>query len=180
MDDQTLLKLREATVPVGAPITEVTQAVAELFRRDHLLLEVDVSERAITHRLALYLTPLFSEYDVDCEYNRHGTDPRKSKKLYSLLSNNPDPGNNGNGSLVLPDIVVHRRGIDSDNLLVIEVKKAVGSETDDTRDLDKLRAYCDSREREGLNYRYGLFLKFGAGVSSPVLKSVVWLPKKEC
>ena len=42
-----------------------------LFNNDGFLLERDVSERAITHKLAEHLQKLFSNWDVDCEYNKN-------------------------------------------------------------------------------------------------------------
>jgi hypothetical protein len=44
-------------------------AVQRLLRDDYFLLEYDVHEQAIAHRIVLYLEPVFSEHHVDCEYN---------------------------------------------------------------------------------------------------------------
>ncbi len=44
-------------------------AIESLFSNDNWLLEKDLSERSISHKLAEYLQPLFLDYNVDCEYN---------------------------------------------------------------------------------------------------------------
>ena len=48
---------------------------------------------------------LFSEYNLDCEYNRNGSKP---KKIISLKQN------------VYPDLIIHQRGSNDMNLLVME------------------------------------------------------------
>lgn len=51
-------------------------AIKVLFMRDRFLLENDIHERSIAHRLGMYLQPLFSEWDVDCEYNKKEINPK--------------------------------------------------------------------------------------------------------
>ena len=55
----------------------LSMVINELKLKDYYLLEKDVNERSITHKLAGYLQKHLSEhfdehYDVDCEYNRNG------------------------------------------------------------------------------------------------------------
>jgi hypothetical protein len=52
--------------------------------------------------------------DVDPEYNRLGLDPNAVEL--------PNECREGDKKLILPDIVVHRRGNDNNNLRLIEVK----------------------------------------------------------
>ena len=76
---------------------------------------VDVSERCIAARLAMYLREYFTDYDVDAEYNRHGED---KKKLYDLVDKRDcSRDRDDEGQTVLPDVIVHRRGDDDSNLL---------------------------------------------------------------
>jgi len=49
-------------------------AISALRSQDSHLVEVDASERSITHRLAVHLERLFPGWDVDCEYNRDRRD----------------------------------------------------------------------------------------------------------
>ena len=71
------------------------------------------------------MTPRFPLYSVDIEYNRKGlgVDPKDIEM----------PGANGvsTTSKVFPDIIVHERGTNVRNLLVVEVKKSTNAITDD-------------------------------------------------
>ncbi|HEY4505751.1 MAG TPA: hypothetical protein VJG67_03605 [Candidatus Paceibacterota bacterium] len=69
----------------------------------------DIHEQALAHRLAYHLekSDLFTGYHIDCEYNRHGDDPKIDE----------------HGDNFRPDILIHVRGTDDDNLIMIETKK---------------------------------------------------------
>ena len=131
----------------------VIASVCTLYRRDRELLEVDVNERSITHKLAEYLQFEFPCWHVDCEYNRRGSEVKRLREIFSR-SCRLDPANEEAIS-VFPDIIVHRRRTNY-NLLVIEVKKVAGR--GDTRDVEKLKAFTQAPE---YTYNYGLFLKIG-------------------
>ena len=90
----------------------------KLKKNDWKLLKSDVNERSITHKLAIYLQENFPNFDVDCEYNRDGLDP---KMLNLPVSNILD--NDTEAKTVFPDIIIHERGT-KNNILVIEVKKS--------------------------------------------------------
>lgn len=150
--------------PNGVVAAAVSAAVAELFERDAFLFQVDANERSTTHRFALHLARRFPDWDVDCEYNRDGFEP----KMLHGPGGGEDP-NETNGSRVYPDIIVHHRG-KPENLLVIEVKKSTSNRPDAT-DLAKLRAL-----RQQLGYKCALFLSFQSGTpASPALEKVVWI-----
>jgi len=121
-------------------------AYKKLIDKDSYLLKIDANERSITHRLAIYLEEVFWEYDVDCEYNRDGLDPKKlinyKKKIYS---------DDTNGATVFPDIIIHNRG-KRGNLIVIEAKKA---SSNDNSDKEKLAIY-----KKELFYKYAYFVRF--------------------
>lgn len=89
---------------------KVEEALNKLYEKDQYLIYSEennhVSERSITHKLGVYLTPLFEGYDVDCEYNRFGCEGKFVEKL------------NQN---VIPDIIIHKRG-KCNNFIAIEVK----------------------------------------------------------
>lgn len=89
--------------------TAITAALAKLLERDAYLLRVDANERSIAHRLALYVEEQFDGWDVDCEYNRDGHEPKE-------IAFGAE-GDGEHGSRVFPDVIVHRRG-SGDNLLV--------------------------------------------------------------
>ncbi len=55
----------------------VVEALLKVGEKDKALLAVSANERSITHKLAEYLQTAFPEYNVDCEYNRDGDDPKR-------------------------------------------------------------------------------------------------------
>ncbi|MGH6703233.1 MAG: hypothetical protein ACREC2_05565, partial [Bradyrhizobium sp.] len=53
-------------------LDKVVSAVGVFYARETHLLEKDLGERTLTHRLAVYLESQFGGWDVDCDYNRLG------------------------------------------------------------------------------------------------------------
>jgi hypothetical protein len=118
----------------------------------------DVNERAATHRIALHLerevralSPVTLGADpveifVDCEYNRQGTDAKRLMGLASGLRRLVRRGRRSRvmdtrGTTVFPDIIVHRRGREGPNLLVVEVKRPGAVRGAVAFDQEKLRLY---------------------------------------
>lgn len=134
--------------PVGRAVAAAVSSVLEL---DGHLLAVDANERSISHRFAMYLQETLRPWDVDCEYNRDGVDPKRLQ----YMDLNPDQEDT-EAQTVFPDIVVHRRGT-AKNYLVVEIKKS-SSRVD--RDIDRRK--LDGYKRQ-LGYRFALFLEFGVG-----------------
>lgn len=134
------------------------------------------SERAIAHRLAFYLESELrsagivddrSKLVVDCEYNRHGgalkavavesqlkgiVEQARSKRL-------DKPEEDGFYVFsVAPDIVVHQRGDDDRNRLVVEIKKATNREIPEY-DALKLELFTRLKNRdEGYGYNFGAWI----------------------
>ena len=150
-------------------LTKVENALREFFREDRKLLCIDANERSITHKLAEHLQHQFKSkgLNVDCEYNRHGDDRNDVKRLYCDCLPSHVPINSPHAPTIYPDIVVHERGSDDKNALVIEVKKSNGDET--SHDKCKLRKLTVSRNENEpedefkYGYKLGLFLKFDVG-----------------
>ncbi len=123
------------------------QATVRVEKEDCHLLMIDVSERCIAARLAMYLREYFADYHVDVEYNRHGED---KKKLYDLLDRNDcRRDRDDEGQRVLPDVIVHQRGNDDSNLLIIEMKKSA-NKGDIEKDKRRIKAF-----RAELGYQFG-------------------------
>jgi hypothetical protein len=139
--------------PLGAALVEdrVCRAIARLLEEDRFLLVNNVNERSISHKLAEYLQGEFSEWHVDCEYNR---DHHEVKTLKFDMPN--VPVDDTNAKTVYPDVIVHRRDTDQ-NLLVIEIKKSSNPESRD-RDLRKLELFISQ-----LRYEYAAFIEFATG-----------------
>lgn len=126
----------------------------KLRRLDRYLLDEEVNERTITHKLAEYLQQHIPEFNVDCEYNRF-----EQREIDNIVKRLELPTDNNNWddtklSPIIPDIIIHERGPHGKNILVIEVKKS-SSSSSETLDRKKLIAFTT----EPLNYELGLFLK---------------------
>jgi hypothetical protein len=160
--------------------------IEKLYRNDGYLIEHDVSERAIAHKLAEYLQSSFKDYNVDCEYNRNiERGPRHTKSISVVRQIYRKEIKNINSSRIdedtyaekvtevtaYPDIIIHRRGSNEKNLLIIEIKKSNSGRNDDY-DHEKLRAFTSRDSPDGYAYIHGVFMKIPInGVrSQPELK----------
>ncbi|KTA75239.1 MULTISPECIES: hypothetical protein [Aeromonas] len=144
----------------------VIASLRQFIARDRYLLEVNANERSLTHRIGMYLQAQFEYYDVDCEFNRDGHDP---KELY--IGTEDTDVFDDNAMTVYPDVIVHRRGSNDDNLLVIEFKKS-SSRVGSGKDMTKLHAY-----KTDLHYRYALFVELGTTriITEPEVTQVKWV-----
>lgn len=109
----------------------VNCALEKLYQKDMSLIDRKASERAIVFRFGLYMNEIlqsteFSVYDIDVEYNRNGNEPKR-------LPNHP------NGTY--PDFIIHRREVNTDNLLVLEFKTEWYN--NQKEDKDKIQKYMD-------------------------------------
>jgi len=151
----------------------VNRALDDLCERDRHLLDPDVNikERSITHRLGMYLQRYFGDrWDIDCEYNRN-LDGNNIKRLPPPPST-PDQAadwTDTKGRTIYPDIIVHQRGVNTHNLLVVEVKKQ--NSGDSQWDFEKVKrlqadyAHLEQIEAQkadpyNMRYRYTLFIRF--------------------
>jgi hypothetical protein len=145
-------------------------ALDKLYVKDCYLLKHSAHERSITHKLAEYLQELFPDYDVDCEYNvdiDNDNDRKmwlsdaariKLKELLEKIKIELNPENYDLSQEIgklsknfYPDIIIHKRGTNKHNLLVIEAKKE-GNDT--SFDEEKLKAFT---ELDGVHhYKFNL------------------------
>jgi hypothetical protein len=127
------------------------RAIGILLDRDRDLMALDANERSITHKLAEYLQAEFEGWNVDCEHNRIGD---AAKRIHlpaaEVLADDTD------AMTVFPDIIVHRRNM-PDNLLVVEVKKTTNPHGEEF-DISKLHAF-----KAELGYRHAAFLHLSTG-----------------
>jgi len=142
----------------------VNKALKQLLEKDIFLLQNNLNERTISHKLAEYLQGEFPDWNVDREYNRKF---EKIKKLHPEDIKNDDT----DARTVYPDIIIHHRNTD-DNLLIIEIKKNA-SESDKENDIDKIRGFI-----EEYKYSYGLFIDFITGTEEAGVKSKQWFPEE--
>lgn len=127
-----MLYLKDEHLIVNRPLTN--------FGQDEIH---HVGERAIVFRFAHYLQNLveqddiFSKYDLDCEYNRNGV---SNKKLPSFP----------NGTY--PDVILHKRGSNDYNLLVMEFKTYWNK-----NQVDDCRKICEFTSLSGkYAFHYGM------------------------
>lgn len=139
----------------------IKNAIDLFYEKDIFLLENDVTERAITHRIGMYLQQIVGDsFDIDCEYNRMGR--IKNNEIYLTegdyfaktvcLSGEQVSDESNLGSRVFPDIIVHKRGT-AQNSIIMEVK-VYGKNGDREHDLMKLKRY-----RKDLNYKHAVFVE---------------------
>jgi hypothetical protein len=135
--------------------SRVMKALNLLITHDAFLLQSNVNELSISHKLAEYLQVEFQGWQVDCEYNR---DHDLTKQLD--VPKDATRTDDTEAKTVFPDIIVHQRN-KSENLLVIEVKKSSNPDDGDF-DRRKLAAFV----RPPFSYQHGLFLRLKVGSSN--------------
>lgn len=128
----------------------VMQALNDLENSDAHLRRNDVAERALCARIAHYLVDRFPDHDVDIEYNDH----RGETKQLDLPSQFA-----GATGAATPDVIVHLRGTDVANLLVLEVKKS-SNRSNRAKDVARIAAFLDQ-----LGYQCGATVEIPVGSS---------------
>lgn len=132
-----------------------------LYKNDHYLIlhepsdsdhEMDkyhyVGERAVVFRFAYYLQKilennhLFQGLSVDCEYNRNLNDVKRTPKFPKGT---------------YPDLILHKRGEESNNLLIMEFKAYWNK--DISHDINKIKEFIDVNGDYG--YVYGISVILG-------------------
>lgn len=116
-------------------------ALTTLLQRDSYLIENRTWETSISAKLMAYLQPLFPDYDVDHEYDKHGD-------LAKIITADAEGAER-------PDILIHRRGSDEQNLFAIEIKSKERSIRDDLAKLEALTSPTN-----GYGYTYGIHIHF--------------------
>ena len=132
-------------------LNKVVTALQEFYARETFLLDKDLGERTLTHRLAVHCEKQFSGWDVDCDFNRLGE--RTLRLPHGTIVSTDDHL----GKSVYPDIVVHQREIPN-NLLAIEVRKSANHQPLE-HDQHKLKALTDPHL--WFAYWIGLHLSLG-------------------
>ena len=137
----------------------INSALDQLYKNDSYLVNNEpflrekngnhhVGERSIVFRLAHYMqnimdsTPAFENYVLDCEYNRNGI---HAKVLPSFPRG------------VYPDVIIHNRGNNDNNLLIMEVKTYWN--TDNSQDKKKIREFLDASGKYHFSFGMSLIIK---------------------
>ena len=131
----------------------IDRALDQLYQEDSYLIKNGVHERSIVFRFAHYLQNLMDEsnelkeFDLDLEYNKNG---RFAKRIPARICG------------TFPDLIIHKRGTNNGNLLIVEFKTWWNPNT--REDKKKLLQFVDSNGE----YKY-----FGG-------KSIVFNQRREC
>ena len=96
---------------------------------EQYLMHNDIGERALVHKLAEYLQDEFQEYNVDCEFNRNLEEVKRLQKIKEYVQSRRNSGELSDyeekyGVNVSPDVIVHIRGNNNNNKIIIEIKKS--------------------------------------------------------
>lgn len=118
-----------------AELNNVVTALEAFYSRETYLLDNDLGERALTHRLAVHVEQQFTSWDVDCDYDRLGE--RTLRMPHGTIVSTEDHFSKS----IFPDIVVHQREAPH-NLVAIEVRKASNHQPIEHDQL-KLKALTD-------------------------------------
>ncbi len=134
----------------------LTAAIEAIFEEDLYLFQRNVHERTIAAALAFHMRGRFDGLNIDAEFNKVG---EESKKVHF----------DGATRNVVPDIIVHQRGVPYEgNLLAIEIKCAKRGKTD--KDLRKLEGI-----RKDLKYKFALFVRFDIGEQAGNVTELHWV-----
>ena len=96
-------------------LNKLIAALQEFYARETYILERDLGECALTHRLAVLVEVNFAGWEVDCDYDRLGE--RTLRLPHGTVISTDDHL----AKSIYPDIVVHQRDIPN-NLLAIEIR----------------------------------------------------------
>ena len=110
-------------------LNKVVAALGEFYARETYLLDKDVGERALTHRLAVQIERQFSGWDIDCEFDLLG------ERMLRLPHGTIVSTDEHFAKSIFPDIVVHQRDIPNNLLARVD------------KDGPRARAHCRPRRR---------------------------------
>jgi hypothetical protein len=131
----------------------VHRALFDVVGRDQVLLTLDAHELSLVHRFGLYLESHLSAelaehgLSVDLDYDRHGYSQK-------YLPERPDRDGD---KRFRPDLIIHRRLSDSQNVLVVEWKKHASSNMIDLL-RDRLHLLLSSEKVGDYRYRLGVMI----------------------
>jgi len=125
----------------------VEKALVEVYAHQEYLIENRVSERSIVFWFGVYFHDLLREteyavYNLDVEYNRNLRDMKRTEHFRRGT---------------YPDLILHERGCNKSNILVIEFKTWWNRQQ--SKDIQKIKDFTDSNGE--YNFQTGLFIELG-------------------
>lgn len=138
-------------------IVLLNKSIKNFKENEEVLFSINVHERSMTHKFAEYIQVNLKEmgfdFIVDCEYNRYGLDPKEISLLKDIVGEEVSTASL-DSKTVFPDIIIHKRGSEGPNMLVIEAKKDA-SKSSENKDIEKLK-YIKNQ----FKYEHAVFLNF--------------------
>ena len=145
-------------------LDNLDRAINTLLEKEFNILQRGLHELNLNGHLTQYLTPLFLNYTVDPEYNGDKLKENDRKAIDIAKSRMIEIGiepNDTNNYKLTPDIIIHTRNINEDNLVVIEVKKDTSSNKLKEFDLLKLEHMTIDYMGNHYNFKFGVAIVFG-------------------
>jgi hypothetical protein len=158
-----------------AMYSKIDLAINSLLEKEREILSRGLGERILTNRFADYLRQQFQDYDVDAEYNGDIDKPNDRKALQIAKKRLIEIGyqpNAKNNYKIVPDIIVHERGTNANNLIVLEVKKDVSPDKDKEYDLIKLEHLTIDYLDNHYNYKLGVAIIFGTSTNYGFVRKI--------
>lgn len=133
----------------------IKSSLEKLYEKDQYLIyhgdNNHNSERTAVSRFGFYLDQEVENrnsdslrYDVDAEYNRNIYDIKRIEIEKEIVN-------------VVPDLILHRRGNNKNNMLIIEFKTWWNNGQDE--DIEKIKKFCDPSGE--YKYKYGTTILLG-------------------
>ncbi|WP_156372828.1 hypothetical protein [Deinococcus sp. Leaf326] len=168
--DEFELEYRQPEIVLG----RFREALA-LFRSEIPPFDPKTGERALVFRLGLHLHTLFRPMIVDSEYDRNIRDNKRIRELFEIRFTDfenqqigqilpkvpnsypapPSTRRSIKGDRIYPDLIVHHRRYNDNNVLVVEVKKSKGNPIAIHKDIQKLKGFT----QPDYGYVLGIFLE---------------------
>jgi hypothetical protein len=131
---------------------KIKKCIDEFYLNESVLLKRENYEVTISCKFSQYLFIEFPQFDVDCEYDKHINEEKRVEELNQNIR---------------PDIIIHKRGIDDNNLVYIEIKTD-HNRTTRNKDYTKIKAL--TKQSGSYKYRLGVFIDFNRNKDNLVVK----------
>lgn len=145
-------------------LDNIDSGINQLLKNEKDILKRGLNELNLSGHLTKYLSPLFEGFIVEQEYNGDKLKPNDRKALDIAKNRMEEIGikpNKTNNYKFTPDIIIHTRNINENNLVVIEIKKDSNSRKKKEWDLIKLEHMTIGYLGNHYNYKLGIALIFG-------------------
>jgi hypothetical protein len=136
----------------------ISKSIRRLYIDDIDLIERKGMEQSIAFRFTLYLNEALQtvkwvndlQLDIDIEYNKNGLAPKRTPRRPKGTR---------------PDVIIHKRGNNESNLLIIEIK---GWWNQESREIDIIKLEDFTHQDGEYKYGLGVFLELNINNCIPV------------